>query len=287
MGSDRNERTAVVPLLVFSVVFLALEILLTRILAYSVHTILLYTVLGIAMLGTGAAGSLVAVRYDWVDRERIAGSLAWAATVASLSVPLCLAAFVRCTPYLGPTNPSAFLIATLLTFPFLCAGVVITLALTSAGPEIGRCYAANLIGSGLGCFLPVLLLGPLDGEQMLGLLSALSWVAALLYAARVPTEARGRLRGALAVSPPRRSSIAGTAPAAYRSCGSRSRDTRTPTPSCSTHRTRGRDRCWRAGTASTGASTSRAHATAAATSHGRAPSGCTARATRGTGRKCW
>ena len=38
-----------------------------------------------------------------------------------------------------------------------------------------RLYAANLIGSGLGCFLPLTLLGPLDGEHLFGLFALLAW----------------------------------------------------------------------------------------------------------------
>ena len=201
MSAQPQTKPALLPLLLFSMVVLALEILLTKILAYSVHMILLYTVLGVAMLGTGAAGSLIAVRRHWIEPERVAVSLAWAALLTCLSLPVCFAIFVRCSPFLYGFNTLVFLIALPMMAPFLCAGVVVTLALTSAGRDIGKCYATNLVGSGLGCFLPVALLGPLDGEQVLGLLTVLSWVAALLYLLRVdPARRRGGLQVACAAA---------------------------------------------------------------------------------------
>jgi len=197
--SPSETRLALLPLLIVSVVFLALEILLTRILAYSLRAVLLYIVLGVAMLGSGAAGSLVAVRRDWVAPERVATSLAWAAVAASALIPMSLTLFVRLTPVLDPTSPLALLIAALLTLPFMAAGVVITLALTSAGDELGRCYAVNLVGSGLGCFVPVILLGPVDAAPLLGLLTLLSCAAAALYVRRATGPTVGLLRTGLAV----------------------------------------------------------------------------------------
>ena len=190
---------AALPLLIVSIVFLALEILLTRIFAYSLRADLLYVVLGVAMLGSGAAGSLVAVRRDWVAPERVATSLAWAAVTASALIPLSLIVFVRLTPLLDAHSPLAFAVAALLTLPFTASGVVITLAITSAGGDLGRCYAVNLLGAGLGCFLPAALLGPLDAEPLIGLLTLLSCAAAALYARRAAGPTTAPLRASVAL----------------------------------------------------------------------------------------
>jgi hypothetical protein len=176
-----NPETALLPLGLVSMAVLALEVLLTRILSYSVNTGLLYVVLGIALLGFGAAGSAVAVRPNWLKAKSVDRILVWAALTAALAFVACPALFVRVTPYLYEASQLAFLIAATLTIPFFAAALVITLALSYTGNAPGRAYASNLIGSGLGCFVPILLLGPIDGEQLLALLSLLIWIAALIY----------------------------------------------------------------------------------------------------------
>jgi hypothetical protein len=122
---------AMVPLAIFSMVVLALEVLLTRMLSYSFHTLLLYTVLGIAMLGFGAAGSLVAIRQEWLKSENIGTALTSSALFCVITIIIGYAGFSRLTPYLHDVSIFAILIAFLLTAPFLAAGTVVTLALSS------------------------------------------------------------------------------------------------------------------------------------------------------------
>jgi hypothetical protein len=163
-----------------SVAVLAFEVFLTRLVSYTVDLMLIYVVLGIAMLGSGAAGSLVATRAGWLSPDRVGGALAISAAAFPLSLVVAPAVFVRLTPTLeGPMG--AALLAFVMTAPFLASGVTVTLALSSAGRAIGRTYAADLTGAALGCFLPLMLLGPLDGARFLTLLVAISLVAAVLY----------------------------------------------------------------------------------------------------------
>lgn len=181
---------ALLPLGLISLATLALEVHLTKVLSYSVSTGLLYVVLGIALLGFGAAGSLVAVVPRWLEPGRVERMLAWSALVAVAVFIVAPAAFLRLTPLLRETEYLAFVAATILVLPFLAAALVVTLALSSTGGAPGRAYACNLIGSGLGCFVPLWLLGPLDGQQLLALLAALVWVAAVVYLRRLDRPAR-------------------------------------------------------------------------------------------------
>jgi hypothetical protein len=189
---------AVLPLGALSAVVLGLEVFESRLVAYSVQVVVLYAVLGIALLGFGAAGSLVAMRRSWLSAERQPVALAWAAVAFCVSIVSAHATFVRLTPHMIDVGFVSFALSALLTLPFLCAGTVVTLAL-SGSKRVDRAYAANLIGSGLGCFLPVTLLGPLSGERFLGLLAVLAWVCAVPYVLRVPSPSR-LLRAATAFS---------------------------------------------------------------------------------------
>ncbi|MBM4363999.1 MAG: hypothetical protein FJ104_15065, partial [Deltaproteobacteria bacterium] len=155
-----------------SAVVLALEVFDTRLVAYAVPLVLVYAVLGIALLGFGAAGSLVATRPEWRADERRPAVLAAAALVFAATIVLGHALFVRVAPFLHGPSLTALLLSGLLALPYLAAGVVVTVALSAAGPRLGLTYAADLVGSGLGCFVPIVLLGPLVGEGLLALLAA-------------------------------------------------------------------------------------------------------------------
>jgi hypothetical protein len=178
-----------------SLVLLAFEVFLTRLLAYALDNSLLYVVLGAAMLGFGAAGSLVATRPGWLEPERLPRMLGWTALGFVPCFALSLAAFVRVTDSLVAWH-SALCAASLLALPFLAGGTVLTLALASAAGRVGALYAANLIGSGLGCLVPFFLLGPLTGERLLGVLVASGYLAALGFV----WQARPALRSPLGLA---------------------------------------------------------------------------------------
>ncbi len=203
MAEPRPRPQARIPLLalgVLTMVALALEVFVTRLLAYTVHTFLLYLVLGVAMTGFGAAGSLVAVRQRWLEPEQLPRALAASAIGFVLLLVAAYAAFVRLAPTLHQSaDPGAFAVSALLTLPFLAAGMVVTLSLSAAGDAVGRVYAADLIGSGIGCFLPLALLGPLDGQHFIALVALVGWVSAALFVRRVPKPGAG-LKIALGVS---------------------------------------------------------------------------------------
>ncbi len=185
------------PLAWLSAIVLALEVFLTRLLAYTIPPLLVYFVIGIAMLGFGTAGTLVSLKQEWLTKKAVDRALAWSALAFTLTTVLAYACFVRMAPQASfSIGLRLFAASFLLTVPFVAAGSVVTLALTSAGGDLGKCYAANLLGSGLGCFIPLLLLGPLDGDQLLALLAALSFVPACLYVRRV--KGPGRLKAATA-----------------------------------------------------------------------------------------
>ena len=71
--------------------------------------------------------------------------------------------------------------------PFLAAGWTVGLALNSAGEDAFRPYAANLIGSALGCPLALLALQSLGGEGAIGLVICMGLLTAALLAPRMRT----------------------------------------------------------------------------------------------------
>jgi hypothetical protein len=177
-----------------SAAILALEVFTTKLLSYALHDWLLYVVLGVALLGFGAAGTLAAVRPGWREPKRIQAVLVWASVATCLAVLVGFALFVRLIVF-SPESElavSTFAISVLLMLPFLGGGLVITLALASAGTRPARAYAANLIGSGLGGALPLVLLGPVSGERFLAVTAGLAAIAGLLYTHGAPLHRHTR-----------------------------------------------------------------------------------------------
>ncbi len=194
----KQSGVAVLALGAVSAIVLGLEVFESRLVAYSVPVVVLYAVLGIALLGFGAAGSLVAARRQWLEPEHLPSALAYSSIAFSASIVLAHAAFVRLTPLMTHVGTVSLALSAVLCLPFLAAGTVVTLALSRA-PHVGVAYAANLIGSGAGCFLPLTLLGPLNGEQFLGVLALLAWAASLLYLREAKSAGTG-LRAASAAA---------------------------------------------------------------------------------------
>ena len=112
-----------------------------------------FLVISCALLGFGAGGAVLSLGSSWFEKhqERV---FRWGTVGFALSLPICFR--------LGedlPLNvyfPPALLIPTLgwwVAFwiihciPFLLAGLLIGLALMSAGKEAHRIYAVNLVGS--------------------------------------------------------------------------------------------------------------------------------------------
>lgn len=178
--SDRN----LLPLAATSAIVLGLEVFETRLLTYSVPMLFIYAVVGIALLGFGAAGSLVSTRLRWLAPEILPISQAWSALAFCASVVIAHATFGRLSPWMNVDNLASLVLASVLCLPFFAAGTLITLSL-SATPATGKAYAANLIGSGLGCFLPIFALGPLTGQQLLAAMAVLAFVCAVWYVALV------------------------------------------------------------------------------------------------------
>lgn len=186
LQANRN----ILPLAAISAVVLGLEVLQTRLLAYSIPMLFIYAVVGIALLGFGAAGTLVAARQHWLEPEVLPRYQAWSALAFCASVVIAHAVFGRLTPFIEPSNFATLGLSAVLCLPFFAAGTLITLSLSAQGSS-DAAYAANLIGSGLGCFLPVLALGALTAEQLLAAIALLAFVCAIWYVANLPQRTVG------------------------------------------------------------------------------------------------
>jgi hypothetical protein len=149
------------------------EVLLTRIFSFTVWYHLAYLTIGAALLGFGAAGTLLSLRPQLLARDP--------ARLASRAAAAAALALVAAAALLGPhpVDPERLLAepfatgARLLAYyavvavPFLLAGLAVAVPLSAWPERASRLYAADLLGAGVGCAAAVFAIDRLDAAGAL------------------------------------------------------------------------------------------------------------------------
>lgn len=182
-------------LFLLSLATLLLEVLHTRILSFMLFPSLVYIVVSFAMLGFGVSGAALSIYPPsrWGNpRERIALLAISFAVTAVVGVgilgqfPISAFSFMR-----HPEN-LLLLIAYyfIFTIPYYFVGQCFGGLFALYPRQITKLYFVNLVGSGLGCLLMVLLIRPFGGQGTL-------LIAALLALASAIAFSMGRSKRAL------------------------------------------------------------------------------------------
>ncbi len=150
-----------------SVSVLAYEILIMRLLSIGQWHHFAYMAISMALLGFGAAGSMLFLLFRRIRRSPDTW-LVGLAGAAAVSFPLAfsLSQRVGLDPLQLVWQPTEW-VAMLLTYllmavPFLLAGGIVGIILSGAGEQAHRMYAVDLLGAGCGALaiVPALYLGP-------------------------------------------------------------------------------------------------------------------------------
>lgn len=155
-----------------SVAALLLEIYLTRIFSVSQWYHFAFMVVSIAFLGYGASGTFLVLRHSLIDRD-INRLLMVVSSFFSLS---CIISFVITQRI--PFDPFRItwdhnqifyimLYYLLLAIPFFLSGICIGALFTKIPQKIGKLYFFNLVGSGLGCILVILLFSLFGSSEII------------------------------------------------------------------------------------------------------------------------
>src|SRR5437660_1648895 len=162
--------------LLISLAVILLEVSYTRVFSFKLVYYFTYLIIGIALLGLGAAGVLVVLlgRSPRAPAARLVPLCALGAAAAilvgylviatvQLNTLTLVASLVQRQPLgvLVEGTKLAFICLTLFT-PFLAAGLAIATILANDPERLARLYAVDLLGAGLGCALCVPLLGSLS-----------------------------------------------------------------------------------------------------------------------------
>jgi spermidine synthase/MFS family permease len=216
-AADARHRAYKLEILLVSFAALLLEISYTRIISYKLFYYYTYLVIGLALLGIGAGGVLVAVSRR-VRRAETESILLWSLLLGAASVfaGYVLIALMRTDTlsiwdygtFDSISNVGRLIVICLALFgSFLSVGVIIATLFSRGANEIGRLYFADLIGAGLACAVVVSLLGWIGPPATMMLAGLILALVGLRLAARrrsfalVPAVALSVLLAAVVVGP--------------------------------------------------------------------------------------
>lgn len=200
-AAERGPPLAAVALL--SAAAMAYEVLLTRLFSIVLWHHFAYMMISVALLGYGAAGTLVAVTQRVLLR-RFEAVFAAAATLFGVTAVAGFAVAQRVgfnpLAILWDSGEPARLLVVygLLVVPFLCAATAVCLTFTRHAGVPHRIYSFDILGAGAGSLAILAALYALVPEQALELVGAAGIGAAALALARVPGTSR-RIAAALLV----------------------------------------------------------------------------------------
>ncbi|MFL6243014.1 MAG: hypothetical protein ACJ73V_08320, partial [Acidimicrobiia bacterium] len=192
--ADTPRRGYHIEIFLISFAGLLLEVSYTRIISFKLFYYYTYLVIGLALLGIGAGGVLVAISRR-MRRASTDAILMWSLLLgaASVGVGYLLVAVTR-TDSLTLWDYGTFdslssllrlvLICLVLFASFIAIGVVLATLFGRRSDEIGRLYFADLLGAGLACAVVVWLLGSIGPPATIVLAGLLMALAGVRIAAR-------------------------------------------------------------------------------------------------------
>ena len=153
---------------------------LTSVMYYSIFV---YTMIGVALLGYGAAGSVLSVRRLQPTVHPAAALGRWTTAFAAVVVPSFLAVNLIRLPagvLFGALSgvPALLLVYALLTLPFFFLGLGIAGAFGAYATDANRLYFADLVGAGSGSALAIASLSTLGGVPLVAAAGVVGAVSA-------------------------------------------------------------------------------------------------------------
>jgi hypothetical protein len=171
-------------LVLISAASLAYEICLTRIFAVQQFHNFAFVVISLAVMGFAASGIALSLSRRQPGQHILASSFALSVTLAYIIID-----YLPFDSYSIAWDRTQIWILLIYFFaagiPFLFAGWFIGQALSMAGEFAYRPYAANLMGSALGCLIALITLQVSSEEGGLGISIALGWLTTAVAVQRL------------------------------------------------------------------------------------------------------
>jgi len=180
----------------FSAAFLLLELSLSRIFSVISFYHYSYMAISLALFGMAFGGVLVYLKPSMFPAGRTDEQLATLSIIYAVYsvVAMHLVSFINFDPFQPLTKTFLLLLVLILlcTVPFIIAGVILSRVFCRYRRKIGTMYAANLIGSGVGCLLVIPSMNLFGGPTSVIFAAFLSACAAVTFQPpRVKVRSRG------------------------------------------------------------------------------------------------
>jgi spermidine synthase len=194
--AERETMAYLLGVFLTSLGLIALEIGITRVFSTMIWYHLSFLAISLAMLGFSLGGILLLVFPSIVRPERknalplcaFLFALSLAAGTLYIYFQPSVIAFFRQAFSLGPNRASVlyFLVMLLLFIcTFVLSGLTLSTAISRQASEISRVYFANLLGSGLGCLLIIVMLSRLGAFKALLIVALLAAAASVCFMDRL------------------------------------------------------------------------------------------------------
>ncbi|MGD0381492.1 MAG: hypothetical protein ABSC30_16070 [Acidimicrobiales bacterium] len=181
-------------ILLVSFAVLLIEVCYTRVISFKLYYYYTYLIIGLALLGLGSGGVLVALSRR-LRRARTDSVLLWSfllggvAVVASYVVVAetsldSLAIWDYGTAASAKSMGDLLAICALIFVPFVAPGVIIATLFGRRPAGVGSLYFADLVGAGLACALVIYLTGTIGPPAAIMLAGAVMFLAAGIVVGR-------------------------------------------------------------------------------------------------------
>ncbi|MGH7895542.1 MAG: spermidine synthase, partial [Candidatus Binatia bacterium] len=194
MSAARASWRADASLVAVSAAVLTLEVLQTKIFAFSLDPLSIYLAVAVCMLGLSAAATMLALVRP-PTMERAARLAALGSSGGAIAIVVAHVLFARWSPAVRSGGLGVLVTLVGLVLPYFGFGITTTLLMMNQGERIGRAYALNLAGSGLGCLLVFPFLDAFGAERSLPLIGFVGVLAGGLLA-----PARSGARAAVGIA---------------------------------------------------------------------------------------
>ncbi len=176
-------------LLILSIATLTLEVLQLRIFAYSLLRSLAHVVVSIVLMGIGI-GSISIALSSKINRIKEETLLTYLFMGFSISIMVTHLIFSHYFQWInqGYNFPRLWLFSIIFSVPYIFFGAILTYVFKKYVQDVPKLYSLNLIGSGLGCIIPLIALRPLGAENLIVLVAFLGALCSLLYFRDIPKK---------------------------------------------------------------------------------------------------
>ncbi len=186
--SGQIHRRHFVGLFLISLATLLLELALTRVLSVALWYHFGFLVISTALLGFGASGVVLALWTGLREKSNLDLGLGVCGLAFAVSVVLSflLMQLIPFDPFSVAVDHRQFyfmpIYFLLVSLPFFCSGLAISLLLTRGSNEINRLYAFDLVGAGVGCALVALVIPRFGGTGSVLLAAFVGGLSAVCFA---------------------------------------------------------------------------------------------------------